>query len=510
MNPSVLLFEHPRIPSESHYNDVANAPLSACLMSGYIAAALRQHDVPADIYEAYLADKTCETCFAELTRMDFDFLGVHAVYFWEHTPELFRLLKRVKESKPEVPVVLYGFFPTFAWRQILETYDCVDAVVVGEPEETFVDLLDAYARRGSGCFATVAGIARRAGDDIVLNPPRPLIERLDDVPMPCRSDLFTQSLGGVVLGSRGCYNACTFCCIPPFYGDHTCRRGRSPENIVTEIEALLPRLSRKYIYFLDANFFGKGDAGQKRALDIANRLRVLNIEFGLECRCNDVTEETFGLLAEAGLRDVFLGIENVVPSVLKRMKKGAGETVTARALGILRKNGIEPNAGFIMFEPDSDLADVRRNYAFLSAHNLLNQLETTANVLYHREIVLRGMQHFDELEGRGRFVSKDSLHYEGCYRFVDPSVQFLADLMSVVCRRVLRAMEHHRSPICWRNTTSSVSQRVNEYVRGFFDTVLQRLEKNDISCTDDALQRLENEALDFIEGLIVEERVCQS
>ena len=31
----------------------------------------------------------------------------------------------------------------------------------------------------------------------------------------------------------------------------------------------------------------------------------------------------------------------------------------------LRKYGIEPNYGFIMFEPDSTLADVRENFEFL-------------------------------------------------------------------------------------------------------------------------------------------------
>ena len=40
----------------------------------------------------------------------------------------------------ETPICLYGFFPTLAWKDILDEHPTVDYVVVGEPEDTLVDL----------------------------------------------------------------------------------------------------------------------------------------------------------------------------------------------------------------------------------------------------------------------------------------------------------------------------------------------------------------------------------
>ena len=38
----IILLEHPREPSPAHYNDIANTPLWACLMTGYAGASLVQ------------------------------------------------------------------------------------------------------------------------------------------------------------------------------------------------------------------------------------------------------------------------------------------------------------------------------------------------------------------------------------------------------------------------------------------------------------------------------------
>jgi radical SAM superfamily enzyme YgiQ (UPF0313 family) len=239
-------------------------------------------------------------------------------------------------------------------------------------------------------------------------------------------------------------------------------------------------------------------------------LRDLGVEVGFECRAGSFDKAVIGALARAGLKDVFLGIESASEATLMRMRKGINPSKSAASVQMLRSLGIEPNLGFIMFEPDCMLGDVRQSLAFLKENNLLQKLDVTANVLYHREIVLRGMPNFTRLAAAGRLTGTDAFEYEGIYLFTDPSVQFLADLMSYVCRRVLRATENARSPICWKRGASAPSQRVNDYIVTLFAETLHRLELKDIHLDLDALLRIEDDALCAIEGLIVEERVCQS
>jgi radical SAM superfamily enzyme YgiQ (UPF0313 family) len=505
----ILLLEHPRIESDEHYNDVANAPLSACLSIGYVAAQLAGQGHSVEVYDAYGQDASLDQCREQLLQLDCDLLGVHGVYFWEHTPRLFAMLQKYKTFRPETKVVLFGIFPTFAFKEILSQHPCVDAIIIGEPEMTFCELAAAYGT-GAGRVDAVAGIACRGRNGVKQTDFREPVDPLDRLPFPLRHEASLNLVGGSILGSRGCHGRCSFCCINPFYGNSSGRRCRTPENIRLEIEELLPGLEKQYIYFLDADFFGSGLDSQSRVLAIAECLQHLGVQFGFECRAGSFDKAVIGALARAGLKDVFLGIESASEATLMRMRKGINPSKSVASVQMLRSLGIEPNLGFIMFEPDCMLADVRQSLAFLKDNSLLQKLDITANVLYHREIVLRGMPNFTRLAASGRLTGTDAFEYEGVYLFADPAVQFLADLMSYVCRRVLRATENARSPICWRRGASAPSQRVNDYIVNLFADTLRRLELKDIPLDLDDLLKIEDEALCSIEGLIVEERVCQS
>jgi len=506
----ILLLEHPRIFSDEHYHDVANAPLSACLTVGYTAAMLKKNGHAVDIYDAYDLHAGFKACQEALLQRDFDMLGIHAVYFWEHTKQLFTMLEKFSNLRPQVKIVFFGIFPTFAFDRILEQYPCIQAVILGEPEITFTELAQAY-ENSPARLNTIAGIAFRDNKQIRTTAARNPAENLDGLPFPVRYKDSLNRIGGSILGSRGCHGNCSFCCINSFYGAGPARRCRSAANICQEVEGLLPGLDKKYLYFLDADFFGPGSPDDRsRVMHIVESLQQLNVEFGFECRAGSFDEKLLAAMVKAGLKDVFLGIESASAATLKRMRKGISPAKSAASVQLLQSCGIEPNLGFIMFESDSELTDVRDNFTFLKDNNLLRKLEVTANVLYHREIALKGMHNFARLAASGRLAGTDAFGYEGQYGFIDPSVQFLADFMSCVCRRVLRATDNARSPICWKRGASAASQRVNDYSINLFAETLRRLELKNIPLDCDGLLRIEDDALCAIEGLIVEERVCQS
>jgi anaerobic magnesium-protoporphyrin IX monomethyl ester cyclase len=506
----ILLLEHPRFFSDEHFNDVANAPLSACLSVGYTAAMLEKSGHDVAIYDAYDLEAGFKACLEALLQRNFDLLGVHAVYFWTHTPQLFLMLEKFSMLRPQVKIVLFGIFPTFAFDSILEQYPFIHAVIIGDPEITTTELACAFQNTPSR-LNSIAGIAYRDTVQIRITAARHPAENLDGLPFPVRYKDSLNRIGGSILGSRGCHGSCAFCCINSFYGAGPARRCRSPENICREIEGLLPGLDNKYLYFLDADFFGPGSPDDRaRVKQIIDCLLPFNVHFGFECRAGSFDEKLLSAMVKAGLKDVFLGIESASVAALKRMRKGISPSKCAASVKMLHSYGIEPNLGFIMFEPDSELADVRDNFSFLKSNGLLQKLDVTANVLYHREISLKGMPNFARLAAAGRLSGTDQFGYEGHYCFADPAVQFFGDLMSYICGRVLRATDNARSPICWKRGASAASQRVNDYIVNLFDETLQRLLLRDIPLELDGLLKIEDEALCAIEGLIVEERVCQS
>jgi MoaA/NifB/PqqE/SkfB family radical SAM enzyme len=510
MDCKILLLDHPRPSSAAHFNDVANTPLSSGLMSGYIASLLAERGFSVSLHEAFPGSQAFADCAAELELLEFSVLGVNAVYLWEKTEYLFLFLKNCKARRPGVSVILYGFFPTFSFREILSQYPFIDCIILGEPEETFADIAARLQQDGNIDFAKILGLAFRENGKVTTSGERALIEPLDRLPFPERSEQFLKTVGGNILASRGCYAQCSFCYINYFYGNGCRWRGRSPDNVAQEIDELYPRLPEPFIYFVDANFFGHGSEGRKRAFEIVERIRQWDgLTFGIECRSNDLDKELVERMAQAGLQQVFLGIESASKASLARMKKGVRLDMQAAAVKMLQAHGVEINLGFIMFEPDTALEDVRANFDFLKANGLLDGLSRTVNVLYHREIALQGTERFKLLQAENRLQKIDPLGYEGSYCFLQEPVQFLADLMDSVCRAVLKKMDISSSPIFWGRESSAAALRLNAYLVYFFEEALRKLELKELLLTREERMRWEERALAVVDGLIVSERVCQ-
>jgi len=434
----VLLLEHPRTFNPERCNDIANTPLSSCLMSGYAAATLKAQGHEVEIIEGYLDGLGYDEVKDKVEAFAPDMLGVHMVYHWRLDKELMDFLDSIKSNEGIKHITAFGFYPTIAYKEIVRDFRAVDTVVLGEHEETVAELAKSV-ENGSG-YENVKGLARLKGDDVVFER-RGLTGDLDAMPAPVRTHALMRLDEVNILGSRGCYGGCTFCYINPFYdAKGTKWRPRSPENIMAEIDGIIETHGKRSFYFTDPNFFGPGKKGQARALEIASLLKERAITFGIEGRVNDIHDETIGPLVEAGLRHILIGIESGRDDSLRRMNKMTTVAENERALEVLRRHGIEPNVGFIMFEPDSTVSDIRENFEFLKRNELLKNLSITANMLYHHQIVLRGTSAYADLKASGRLEPAAS-PYEGIASFDNLDVAALAGMMRDVTNFLFGKMD---------------------------------------------------------------------
>ncbi|MGR3309394.1 MAG: B12-binding domain-containing radical SAM protein [Candidatus Brocadiales bacterium] len=455
----VILLEHPRPEDPERFQDVVNAPLSACLTTGYIASVLHANNIQVEIVDANLYGWSVERTIAELCKKPFDILGVHTVYLCDNTKSIFDMLLRLQEQRagerlPRPYINLYGYYPTFAYERILLEYPFIDSVAIGEPEFTFLELAQKIMAGLKNPHYDTSGIAYGINNTkVIKNKPRQLIADIDNLPFPLRNAPHTQRGGqdagekrGVhtyILGSRGCYGNCTFCYINPFYGEDSLWRGRSPENIVEEISQLHERHKINYFYFADANFLGPGEYGKERARKLSELIirNGLKIGFGIECRANDVEEKTFSSLVHAGLKHVFLGIESGSQTSLNRFKKGVSVEVNKRAIQTVRQFGIEPSVGFIMFEPYSTLSDIRANFDFFKEMKLLTTPSVTAHLLYHKETLFQGTPDYFTIFNENRAKCKSFTEYEAAYTFKDERVAMLSTLATHICQKALNQIE---------------------------------------------------------------------
>lgn len=471
----ICILEHPRIPSRQRFNDIANTPLWSCLMAGYAAAALTADEHRITFMDAVSDGLDFESTRRRITALAPDMLAIHAVYFWEHTRCLLESIALVKDQCPSMHITLFGFFPSLAYEQILSLCPAVDSVCVGECEHTLTELAASLDRNLD--WRRVPGLAFAKDGQISFPASRPPDPEPDRFAFPFR--VATGSVNredtAAVLASRGCYNHCSFCPIPVFYNRSALWRGRSPENVLSEIEALMGRGYRRF-YFVDPNFVGPATPGRRRTLDLMNGLKPMKIRFGMETRPNDLDEQLLEAMAGAGLESLLLGIESGSPPVLGALSKHASTEASGRAIALCRQAGIEPEVGFLMHTPDGTVADLLRNLDFLAKSGLLDRLDRTANLLCHRQIVFRGTRGFDRYSEQGRILASDPLGFEARILWKDPRAEWVADVIVPVCLAVLRRTGDPGSQLYWQTARANQSAcfQVNQFLVKAFEDLLEQ------------------------------------
>ncbi len=223
-----------------------------------------------------------------------------------------------------------------------------------------------------------------------------------------------------IAASRGCHGACSFCFIHRYYGCSR-RRARDAASLERELAERLSRREIRSLYFIDPTFIGHGARNGSGPWRSAG-WHGAGLTFGFETRVDTVDAGLLATLADNGATSVFLGIESGCDAVLARIGKRINTEQIRRGVRIVRESGIKLHLGFIMFEPDTDLAELEENYAFLEELGLLEEDELTANLLYHNQIVLHGAAAWERFEQEGRLLLDERLPFEARYRFRDERV----------------------------------------------------------------------------------------
>ncbi len=438
-------------------------------MGGYVAAGLAKTGLDVHYVDAASREWDFERTTEEVFGLRPHMICINAVYFWEHTHRLFDWLASIKDSGLTAHINLFGFFPTLAYGAILASNPAVDSVSVGECEETLIALAERLAN-GLDWY-DIPGLAFRTSTGVGMADFRNPASDPDRIPFPRRQLKPGETTS--ILASRGCYNHCSFCPVPVFYNNGPLWRGRSPENIVQEVTLLMNQGIRDF-YFVDPNFIGPGRKGKARTMDLCRRLGPLSITFGMETRPNDLDAEILEALVSAGLQSLLLGVESGSATILSHLNKGASQNISEQAIGLCRSAGIEPEIGFLMFVPDSTLADLAHNLAFLRRNFLLDRLDRTVNLLCHYQIVFMGTAGYRRFQDQNRLTPSGPLGFEGDVSYVDPRVKWVSEVMIPVCHSALRDMSRSGSPTDWRchSANSRTDKRVNDFLVGTFERLL--------------------------------------
>ncbi|MBC7765960.1 MAG: DUF4080 domain-containing protein, partial [Hyphomonadaceae bacterium] len=214
------------------------------------ALALRylSKSVPDARVMAFTINHTVESVCAELyKKITTDTLLGFSVYIWNVEMTL-RVLARLKKVAPQLKILLGGPEVSYDPFETLTANTFVDYVIYGEGENTFKALCNA-----NDCVSlhSIEGLAFRQDGQVIVNPPRPLIQDLDTIPSPYTSAELAAFEGKMLYyeTSRGCPFTCSYCLSSTTHGV----RFFSLDRVLADLRAMLDHRVGQ-VKFVDRTF----------------------------------------------------------------------------------------------------------------------------------------------------------------------------------------------------------------------------------------------------------------
>ncbi|MBW2525521.1 MAG: B12-binding domain-containing radical SAM protein [Deltaproteobacteria bacterium] len=233
-------------------------------------------------------------------------------------------MKAVKERYPDHTLILAGVGAKSVEQLILERFEWVDLIAVGESERLAPKLLAAL--KGECPLEEVPGISYRTGGEIRHNPRPERIRELDSITRPAYHHIdLSRYTGFGMITSRGCPYPCTFCSVAPIWDLKSYHR--KPEDIVDEIRMLHEQGGAELILFQDEFFV----SGRDRVLRFCDALAKSGLEIKYKAfgRINLTDEDMMRAMEETGCVEIRFGIESGSNRILELTEKGfsADQTV---------------------------------------------------------------------------------------------------------------------------------------------------------------------------------------
>jgi anaerobic magnesium-protoporphyrin IX monomethyl ester cyclase len=313
----------------------------------------------------------------ERIRPDTDVLGV-SIMFSHNWPLVRELLALLRAAFPGVPILVGGESAT-ALPELVLCDSPADVVVMGEGEETLLELLEVYEADRSP--AAVAGIAHRGPDGAPCRTPRRnRIREIDAIPWPAW-DLFdvrayaernfTMGLqiedtppALPLLATRGCPYQCTFCTSPRMWT--TAYETRDPRDVVDEIASYVRDYGVRNFPFQDLTAIIKKDWIVAFCRELLDRGLDIHWQLPAGTRSEAVDAEVAELLQRTGMAHMAYAPEAGSLRVRKAVKKRVVAERFFQSVEAACAAGLHVQVFFVMGFPEEETRDLRATLGMIA------------------------------------------------------------------------------------------------------------------------------------------------
>ena len=296
---------------------------------------------------------------------DFDLVIMHT-----STPSFptdARFAELLKQDNPRVQIGLVGAKTMVDPVGSLKATTAVDFVCGEEFDYTCKEVAEGRP------LPDIRGLSYRGEDGrVVHNPPRPILENMDELPFVAPVYKRDLKIENYFIGylkhpyvsfytGRGCRSKCTFCLWPQTVGGHR-YRVRSADNVIAEVRWIRDNMPGvREIMFDDDTFTDSSNLPRVEA--IARGMGQLGMTWSCNAKAN-VPYATLKVMKENGLRLLLVGYESGDDQILHNIKKGLRTDIARRFTEDCRRLGILIHGTFILGLPGETRATIQKTIEF--------------------------------------------------------------------------------------------------------------------------------------------------
>ena len=349
-----------------------NVPLAAGYLKMYaeLKGLGERHTI--DILPTREANTLGDAALVEAILRRDPWLVGFTCYLWNIDRTLW-ILERLKARKPELITVVGGPEIT-ADNDWTLRHPAVDYAVIGEGEQTFVELLGALQDDGK-LSRTAAPFGLNGLHERGMTN-RPLFRK----PLPSLNEISSPYLAGILDAGdekmllletiRGCVYKCKFCYYPKsydalYYVDEEKIRANlrhARERDVREVVLLDPTLNqgRNFDKFVEL---------------LAEENPDRQFTYFGELRAEGIKESTAKLLKQANFTEVEIGLQSIDPLAMDLMDRKNNMKAFERGVKSLLDVGIDVKVDLIIGLPGDTVDSVRRGLDYLHSNRFFSRIQ---------------------------------------------------------------------------------------------------------------------------------------
>lgn len=318
----------------------------------YVSAYVKRSGI-ANVYTLnlnHVSGEEYDILESYITNNKIDFVGLGGLS-GEYS-DIVRIVSYVRKIDHNVIIQVGGGIMTADPIVTMQAMPDVDFGIIGEGEQTSVELIDAITRELD--VTSVNGIIYRDENGFGITNRRVEIDDLDTLPFPDYegfnyaeylrlnpdlSDEGKKYSQVSVIGGRSCKYNCTFC----FHPSGSKYRQRSLDSIFSEIDYLVRNYDISYIALREELFA----TDNERVRQFCERVKSYDFDWSIQLRIDCINQELVDLLKNTRCRYLFVGVESADDRVLKSMRKGITLEQIETALDMLKDAGLNSRSGII-------------------------------------------------------------------------------------------------------------------------------------------------------------------